>query len=185
MEVVNEQLEMVEVGALIPHPRNPRRGDLNAIRQSINNNGFYGAIIAQRSTSYILAGNHRFQAALAEGARRVPVIWVDVDDAKALRILLADNRSSDLADNDDEQLAALLRDVLQETGSLAGTGYLTEDLDKMLASLGESEPEEAGDQSDQLQAQFQVIVACQSEEQQTELLHRLTDDGYECRALLQ
>lgn len=184
MEIVTDQFEMVEVGQLIPHPKNPRRGDLTAIRQSINANGFYGAIVAQRSTRYILAGNHRFQAAIAEGARRVPVLWVDVDDAKALRILLADNRTGDLAENDDEQLSSLLSEILQDAGTLTGTGYDPQDLDKLLKSLGDAQHEAVGDQTDQLVAQYQVLVECESEEQQTQLLSRLTEEGFQCRALL-
>lgn len=184
MELVKESLAIIDVGELQPHPRNPRRGDLDAIRRSINANGFYGAIVAQRSTGFIFAGNHRFQAALAEGARRVPVLWLDVDDEKALRILLADNRTSDLARNDDEQLSALLREILEDSGSLAGTGYQPAGLEKLLASLGDVEPIPAEDQTEELSVQFQVIVTCQSEEEQTELLRRLHADGFECRALV-
>jgi hypothetical protein len=82
-------------------------------------NGFYGAIIAQRSTGYILAGNHRYRAAVERDAETVPVIWVDVDDDSALRILLADNRTADGGDYD----AQALVDILADMGNLEGTGY--------------------------------------------------------------
>lgn len=101
------------------HPQNPRRGVVEAIDQSIEKNGWYGAIIAQKSTGYILAGNHRYRAAVEKGATDIPVIWRDVDDETALRILLADNRTADLGTYDEE----LLDGLLQELGDLTGTGY--------------------------------------------------------------
>lgn len=136
MRIINESAETIAIDAVRPHPRNPRQGDIGAIHASIEANGFYGAIVAQRSTGFILAGNHRWQAARHAGATEVPVVWVDVDDDHALRILLADNRTNDLASYDDSALADLLRDILESTGSLDGTGYDGDALDDLLKDLG-------------------------------------------------
>lgn len=38
----------------------------------------------------------------------VPVVWLDVDDATAKRIMLADNRTADLATYDEQILAEAL-----------------------------------------------------------------------------
>ena len=100
-----DKIEMVAAGKLACHPDNPRRGDVDSIRESISANGFYGALVVQRSTGHILAGNHRFMAAQAEGLEKFPVIYVDVDDDEAKYILVVDNRSSDKAENDHEILA--------------------------------------------------------------------------------
>jgi len=138
MKIINQAVETAPVDAVRPHPRNPRQGDIGAIHQSIEANGFYGAVVAQRSTGFILAGNHRWQAARHAGATEVPVIWVDVEDDHALRILLADNRTNDLATYDDNALAELLQE-LADAGSLAGTGYDGDALDELLADLGGGE----------------------------------------------
>lgn len=103
-------------------PDNPRSGDLTALRESINKNGFYGCVIVQRSTGFVIAGNHRMQALREMGEDQIPVLYVDVDDTEAARLALADNRTSDLAFYDDEQLFALL-DHLVNVDSLDGTGY--------------------------------------------------------------
>jgi DNA modification methylase len=121
---------------------------LGAILESINENGFYGSIVAQRSTGFILAGNHRYQAALQAGASEVPVTWVDVDDARALRILLADNRTTRLGHDNEQALAELLKE-LADDGGLAGTGYDGDDLDELLKELGE-EPTAPADPGAQL-----------------------------------
>jgi ParB-like chromosome segregation protein Spo0J len=63
---------MVDLADLRTHPRNVNHGDLGAILESIDANGFYGAIVAQRSTGYILAGNHRYMALREQNAAMVP-----------------------------------------------------------------------------------------------------------------
>lgn len=179
-EFCDEPLDRVR-----PHPRNPRRGDVAAIRRSIRANGWYGAVAAQKSTGYILAGNHRYLAARREGADRLPVVWLDVDDAAAMRILLADNRASDLAHQDDDALADLLREIAEETGSLAGTGYDGSDLEALLEKLDANlDGAAAADQADELTEAWQIVVDCDSEAAQQSLLAKLTAEGYECKALI-
>lgn len=131
----NQNIEMVSPEKLIVHPENPRTGDIGIIVQSIEKNGWYGTIVAQRSTNYVLAGNHRLLAAHAMNLESVPVYWVDVDDTTARRIMLADNRASDIATYDDAALADLLRLVQEEDGSLYGTGFDDDDLAALLHDL--------------------------------------------------
>lgn len=127
-----------DLGALIEHPSNPRRGDMDALAGPVETNGFYGAIVAQRSTGRVLAGNHRHRHLRANGVTRGPVIWLDVDDDTAMRILLADNRTGDLAGYDDRTLA----DLLTQMESLDGTGYTGEDVEEILARLtAEQQPD--------------------------------------------
>lgn len=131
VKVLGTQVKQVKVEDLKSHPDNAREGDIDAIVQSFRSNGFYGALIVQRETGYILAGNHRWQAAKRLGMTTVPVMYVDVDDTEAKRILLADNRSSDVASYDDRALVALLKSL----PDLTGTGYSSEDLDKLLPKV--------------------------------------------------
>lgn len=114
-------LEIVYVppSRVSPHPRNPRRGAVAAIRESITVNGMYRPLIVQESTGFILAGNHTYRALVEEGCEFVPVCFVDVDDDAAKRIMVADNRSADLGTYDDELLAK----ILQSLPSIEGTGY--------------------------------------------------------------
>lgn len=113
------------------HPDNPRLGDVDAIVESIRVNGFYGAIYVQESSNTILAGTHRWQAADKVGMKTIPVIYLDVDDSQAKKILLADNRTSDRASYDKDPLARLLRNVMTDS-DLLGTGWEATDLEKML-----------------------------------------------------
>lgn len=130
-EIAKQKYARTLVSRLTPHPMNPRKGDVAAIEASIIANGFYGAVVAQRSTGYVLAGNHRLEAAKGQGLASVPVIWIECDDDEALRILLADNRTNDLAGYDEAALATLL----QGMDALEGTGYDQAAVDALVASV--------------------------------------------------
>ena len=132
MEVVQVQVDKVQ-----QHPDNANNGDLEAIAESIEVNGLFTPIMVQRSTGNILIGNHRYIAALSLGARNVPVVYLDVDDTEAKRIMVADNRTARLGHDDEAQLANILEDLYATDSGLAGTGYEFEDYTKLLAGLNE------------------------------------------------
>jgi ParB-like chromosome segregation protein Spo0J len=133
MPAAARTFELVPVDRLTVHPDNPRRGNVNAIKQSIEANGFQGALVVQRSTGLVLAGNHRLVAARELGHTKVPVIWADVDDERARRILLADNRTADQATWDEAALAELLGELAIGDEALIGTGFSEDDLSDLLA----------------------------------------------------
>lgn len=131
----DQEYDVVALDALRPHPKNPRRGNVESIAESVSVNGFYGAVVAQRSTGYILAGNHRWKAAASAGMSSIPVIWLDCDDAAAHRILLVDNRTNDVAGYDNTALAEVLSQLALTDAALAGTGYDAADLDELVTGL--------------------------------------------------
>lgn len=135
MKLNDQHYELVSVHDLTPHPKNPNRGNTEVIKESIAENGFFGAIVAQKSSGHILIGHHRLEAAKEQGAEQVPVLWLDVDDKRALKIMIADNRTAELAYRDSEALADLLSE-LNLDGGIAGTGYSDDDLDKLVSELG-------------------------------------------------
>lgn len=132
--IINSKTTDVAIDKISTHPRNPRKGNLEFVKQSIEKNGFFGAVIVQESTGYILAGNHRFMAARELGFKKVPVTYVDVDDATATRILLADNRTSDLASYDWDVLGNMLKE-LDAADDIDGTGYDSHDVSRLLKNL--------------------------------------------------
>lgn len=169
----------VPLDSLKPHPDNPRQGDVGALTTSLERFGLYQPIVVQRSSGYIVAGNHRYLAAKQLGYATIPVVYLDVDDDTARAILVADNRLSDLATYDDDALANILRD-LAEHDLLTGTGYDGDDVDSLLRSLEGVPPE--GDHSGDLPGALAVIIDVQDEETQRALIDELTNRGYEVRA---
>lgn len=134
-----DPLITADLQALTPHPDNPRNGDTDAITESIRTSGMYRPIYVQRSTGRILAGNHTYAAALQLGAERLPVVWLDVTNEQALRILIADNRTADLGTYDDALLAQTLTDLTTTEAALLGTGYTPDDLDALMRDIAEAE----------------------------------------------
>ena len=139
MDRLPQRYTQRDITELKLHPRNPRKGNVESIRESIEHNGWYGAVLVQKSTGYIIAGNHRVQAAEAAGMKKIPIMEIDCDDTTAVRILLADNRTNDTATYDDEILADILKGLSEVDGSLLGTGYKLEDYDDIMAALQETQ----------------------------------------------
>ena len=136
------QVEAVPVGDLLPYPGNARRGDVSAVKESLQVNGLFRPLVVRRETMHVLAGNHTLEA-LSELAQEddrwaeVPVTFLHgLTDEQAARIVLADNRTSDLATYDDQALLDLLRELGDD---LAGTGYAQDDLAVLESLLAESE----------------------------------------------
>jgi uncharacterized ParB-like nuclease family protein len=122
----------VAIDSVKNHPRNIRQGDVGAISQSLKENGQYRPIVVQKSTGYVLAGNHTLKAAKALGWKTIAATMVDCDDDRALRILLADNKTNDLASYDENALSELLKELASTEQGLSGTLYTGDDLDDML-----------------------------------------------------
>lgn len=132
--------------------KNPRVGNVDVIKGSLRAHGQYKPVLVNKGThtgrpNEVLAGNHTVKA-IRDLAEENPTderwskvdIWeIDVDDDKAGRIVVADNRTSELGHTDDEALLELL----QELEDLDGTGYEEEDLDDLIALLQENEEDEA------------------------------------------
>ena len=153
MSAVPQSYEVVPVTKLVEHPKNPRVGDVEAIVAAITANGWHGALLVQRSTAHVLAGNHRLRAAKQLGMETVPVIWADVDDDEALAILVSDNRASDFGYFDEDALVDLLRG--QSPDSLAGMLFSEADLAMMsggtddgVVALSDVDPAEGGEPAD-------------------------------------
>ena len=135
--------QYVPILELREFPNNPRRGDVDLLVESLGYHGQYRPIVANRRTSEVLAGWHTLKAARKLGWQMIAVTWVDVDPITAKRIVLADNRMSDLANYDD---TALL-DLLMMLDSLEGTGFNQDDLRK-LESIVTGELEEPNNPTD-------------------------------------
>lgn len=118
---------LVDIDSVTQHPDNYNNGDIEEIATSIETNGMYRPIYVQRSTSHILAGNHTWAACKSLDARLIPVVWLDVDDVAALRILVADNTLAALARPDNAALLAIL-ETINTHDSLVGTGMTERDI---------------------------------------------------------
>jgi hypothetical protein len=134
--------------------KNPRRGDIPAIAASLKAHDQYKPIVVNLGThtgrpNEVLAGNHTLMAvrSLAESHpedsrwENILVHWLDVDEDRAARIVVADNRTSELGHID----TAVLSEILDAIGTdLDGLGYTNADIAELQAALDVPEPQDGG-----------------------------------------
>lgn len=152
-------IESVPVSSVNIHPENPNKGNIDSISESLDENGQFAPIVVQRSTGYVLSGNHTLLAARKLGWEKIDVTYIDVDGAAATKIMLAANKTAQNGDGyDDALLAALLGEL---DGDYTGTGWTEGEYDDLLAEMG-----------DEVELPYQPTQAAWSE----------TPDEYEARA---
>lgn len=130
---------LVPIDQVSPYENNANNGDVEVVRDSIETNGFYGAVIAQEGTGTLIAGHTRYEALMSLGAQEIPVIWVRTSNVQAARMRLVDNRSTRLGRDDPGLLLEELQEILEADKEmlLSGTGYLQSDLEELRATLEE------------------------------------------------
>lgn len=124
---------LTPIDAVRQHPENYNNGDVEEIAASIEIDGMYSPIKAQRSTGHIIAGNHTWEACKSLHATDIPVVWLDVDDTAARRIMWTDNRLASLARPDRSAELALLERVREEAPDLPVPGMNDFTLDTLRA----------------------------------------------------
>lgn len=139
---------LVPLERLTLDPQNARKHSKSNIRSLVEIIGRFGQrtpFVAQRTRNgslIVRKGNGGVMALREMGWSHAAVVVVEEDDVNATAYALADNRSSELSEWDDDVLANLLQG-LQEEGAFDGLGWKPEDLDQLLASLKE-ESEDQG-----------------------------------------
>lgn len=134
--------KVIPLDELTPFPGNARRGRVDVIRESLEKNGQYRSLVVRQVENgplVVLAGNHTSMALLEAGAKGARCEIIECDDATARRINLVDNKANDLATDDSDALADLLRDL----DDYAGTGFTDEEIAKILAPVDEDPVQEA------------------------------------------
>jgi DNA modification methylase len=129
-------VEEVALSEVVPDPANARVHDernLEAIKGSLARFGQQKPIVVDQ-VGVIRAGNGTYVAAKALGWPRIKVVRTDLSPVDATAYSIADNRTSDLSEFDDQALAQLLRDLRAED-ALEGVGFAAAEIDELLAGL--------------------------------------------------
>jgi ParB-like chromosome segregation protein Spo0J len=124
--------KVIPLDELTPYPGNARRGRVDVIKQSLEKNGQYRSLVVRKIENgplVILTGNHTAMALTEAGAKGARCELIECDDATARRINIVDNRSNDLATDDSDALADLLREL---NGDHEGTGFTEDEIARML-----------------------------------------------------
>jgi len=163
------------------YPGNARRGDIDLIAESLERLGQYKPVVAcvgdkaPELKNTLLAGNHTVMAAQRLGWDTIDVHWVDVDADTAKRIVIADNKASDEATYEVEELVNLLT----ELPDLAGTGFDRDEVDELLDALEDIGDEEEPEKPKERQPDgFNLLIELENAAQQAKLKAKLLAEGY-------
>lgn len=123
---------LVDIDAVGPHPENYNNGDIDKIVDSIEHNGMYRPVYVQRSTGWIIAGNHTWYACKQLDAEQIPVVYLDIDDNRAKAIMVADNHLASLARPDPGLMLNLLQS-LEDAQMRTDTGVDDREMENLKA----------------------------------------------------
>jgi DNA modification methylase len=131
------EIEVIDIQRVIPYARNPRHNEqaIAKVAASIKEYGFRQPIVVD-DEMVIIAGHTRLQAALKLGLSQVPVhIATGLTPAQIKAYRIADNRTAQEADWDNELLALELGDLSELGFNLDLTGFDSSEFDKLLSSV--------------------------------------------------
>lgn len=138
----------IEVKALTPDPKNPRRHsetDIEKLKSVLVQYGQRKPIVVLKDGLVVKAGNGTLEAARRAGWTHVAAVVVDEDDASATGFAIADNRMGELSSWDESQLADNLQELLDDGFAIEQLGWDSDELSGMLegAEATSSTPGEA------------------------------------------
>lgn len=169
-------IKTVPLEQIMPYAKNPRNNDgaVEATANSIKEFGWQQPIVVDKE-GVIIVGHTRFKAAKRLGLKQVPVTVAENltgEQVKAYR--LADNKTSELADWDENLLASELEEL--------------KDLDFDMPEFGFDELNEQNDQQKaentdpvRIDDKTIIIIETDDEEELEQYFMKLVEEGYPCR----
>ena len=141
-----QSVELIPIEKLKPNPYNPRLNDqaADAVARSIQAYGFNNPIVTDGELK-IAAGHTRLKAAKKLGMTEVPVIRIHgLVGSKFTGFAIADNKTAEIADWDQEALQKLIAELNMDTDfDLDALGFDDSELTRLLdQGLGDSPDDE-------------------------------------------
>ena len=175
------KIEYMALDKLKPYEKNARKhqeADLSTIKASITEFGMSDPIGVWGKDNIIVEGHGRYMACKELGIEQVPVIHLDhLTDEQRRAYALAHNKTAEMSEWDFDLLGDELADIFDIDMSDFGFDLTEEEEEQSTA------PTERKDLSDKVGETYEVIIECDSEEQQAEIYERVRKEGLSCRVL--
>lgn len=153
------KLTTAAINALVPNPKNARihsEEQIEHLVASVRRFGQPRPVLARKANSMIIAGHGIWEACKRAGLQQLQVLFWDCDQKTADAYMLADNRHGDLSKDDEDRVAALLREI--ESEDLFAVGYSPEEVEQVLAELDEDLIEVEEVETDLVSDRFWITV---------------------------
>ncbi len=157
------KVDLVPIDSIVGYARNPRRNEkaIPKVKSSLKEYGFRQPIVVD-ADGVIVVGHTRWMAAKELGMTEVPVhVAENLTPAQIKGYRIADNRTAQEAEFDDELLAIELQDLLDSKFDLELTGFDGTEIDDLLkkpVEIGEDKTESLADKSEDCQEKWKVEV---------------------------
>lgn len=179
MEIINKKIEELK-----PYENNPRNNEnaIDYVANSIKEFGFKVPLVIDKD-GVIVTGHTRYQACKKLGINEIPcIIADDLTDTQIKAFRIADNKTNDMAEWNDDLLSVELKEVLDEI-DMTDFGFgdfelsmLTEDMEP--DGYDDDIIKEYSSGSEEFLANKRVIITYKTEEQ-TEFLKKLFNEQNE------
>lgn len=157
------KVNLVPIDSIVGYARNPRRNEkaIPKVKSSLKEYGFRQPIVVD-ADGVIVVGHTRWMAAKELGMTEVPVhVAENLTPAQIKGYRIADNRTAQESEFDDELLAIELQDLLDAKFDLDLTGFDGTEIDDLLkkpVEIGEDKTESLADKSEDCQEKWKVDV---------------------------
>jgi hypothetical protein len=192
------------IGTLKADPKNARRIDeaaLRGLQASVETFGDLSGIVLNTRSGHLVCGHQRVRALAAAGAatwtREGDAGWVEHPETHerfAVRLVDWDDTTERLANltaNNPNIQGEFTAEVLEQLREVEDDARYADvelaSLEKTLAIAwedAEAEATSSAEQKDFVEPPLGIMIECESESQQRELLERFDSEGLKCRALI-
>ena len=171
------KIERIAIEKLTTDPSNVRKHsdkNLSAIKGSLNKFGQQKPIVVTKN-GVIIAGNGTYTAAKELGWETIDVVYTELNGTDLTAFGIADNRTSELAEWDDEGLAKMLESLKIEGFDISQIGFDDNDIQNPTdaPSIG----------IDNLPKEFIVIINCKDEQEQQLLFEEFQERQLNCKII--
>jgi hypothetical protein len=182
---MNTQIKKVLIRKIRCWEKNPRaiqKKDYARLKKHIQKYGQYKPLIVFRKKDYYvtLGGNMRLRALRDLKFKEVFILEVfPKNEQEKIELSLIDNDRGGYYD--EQQLAELIypyKDIIKLTDFKVDIDIPVLDLDKLVNRVASSAVDK------KLESGYEVIIECESEEEQQQLFERFQKEGLRCRVLI-
>lgn len=182
------EIKEVPVSSLIDAKYNPRKdlkpgdAEYEQIKKSIETFGYIDPIIWNRRTGNVVGGHQRLKVLRELGVEQVKVVEVDFDEDKEKACNIALNKIT--GEWDSQLLRNLLDDLENSVFEMEDFGIDENFLNGLDLPTGENIAKDISETETVLpDTLYQVVVECESEEDQHDFYNRMVEEGRKVKFL--
>lgn len=179
------KVDVWPVEKVVPYARNPRKNEgvpVAKVKASLKEFGWRQPIVVD-AEGVIIVGHTRYKAALELGMKDVPVhVAEGLTDAQVKAYRIADNKTGDFAEWDDDLLKLEFADLAEMDFDIDLTGFDGAELDGFVGDGPQNES--AGEKDFNYTETYAVVITCPNEDHQRQTYDDLVGRGYDCKVLV-